>query len=154
MTNTSSTTAVAGGPMLGMSSKPTASMLLTNFIFSADCVLCGKKRDAAQVRKQASTARQNAANNQSSINGGLCLTCEQLDQQSIAKLLLNLMRTEKSHANLMRVCQLCTQNDKLNLSLGRTDCVSLDCPNTFMCMEARQELKKSNYIRKVIDQFF
>ena len=152
---TSSTVSTAGAAtsnIFGMSSKPApTSMLLTNFIFSADCVLCGKKRDAAQVRKQASTARQNQS---SSINGGLCLNCEQLDQQSIAKLLLNLMRTEKSHANLMRVCQLCTQNDKLNLSLGRTDCVSLDCPNTFMCMEARQELRKSNYIRKVIDQFF
>lgn len=119
--------------------------MLTNYIFSVDCVLCGKKRDQNRVRKQAK---------QGGIGGGLCETCEQLDQQSIAKLLLKFMRAEKSHSNLMRVCQLCTQNDKLNLSLGRTDCISLDCPNTFECMDASQELKKSNFIRKVIDQFF
>lgn len=85
---------------------------------------------------------------------GLCQTCEQLDQQSIAKLLGKLMRAEKNHLNIMRVCLLCTQNDKLHLSLGKNECSSLDCPNNFLRLEAMQELKKTNYIRKVIDEFF
>lgn len=136
---------IGAGDETSAGSKPTK--ILANFVFSADCVLCGKKRDLTRIRRQAAPGSRASA-------GGLCETCEQLDQQSIAKLLAKLMRSEKSFVNLMRTCQMCTQNDKLNLSLGRTDCASLDCPNTFLCMEARHELKKTNYIRKVIDQFF
>lgn len=122
-----------------------ASSRLANYIYSADCVLCGKKCENTKHTKSKRQKQQGR---------GLCESCESLDQQSIAKLLTKLMRVEKNYTNLMRICQLCTQNDKMSLSMGKNECCSLDCPNNFHCSESKQELKKANYIRKVIDQFF
>lgn len=120
-------------------SVPSNPSMLSHFIYSADCVLCGKKRENCKY----------SAKNRS----GLCDKCQRLDQQSISRLLFKFNRTEKHLTQLVKVCQLCTGNDKLNLN-AKNDCCSLDCPNTFHCLEAKQELKKTNYIRKVIDQFF
>lgn len=112
---------------------------LAKYIFSTDCVLCGKKRE--MMGKGASAQR------------GLCQKCFSLDQSSLAKLMVKFNKSEKRLENILKICQLCTSNKNLNLNY-KHDCNSLDCPNNFLYLNASQDLKKTNYIRNVIDQFF
>jgi DNA polymerase zeta len=118
-------------------SVPGQAKTISNYIFSTDCVLCGRKRETS--------------NRENRNKEGLCAKCGSLDQNSLVKLLYKLNRTEKRVDNLMRICMLCTSN--LNVK-NKTDCVSLDCPNTYMCINAKQDLKKTDYIRKILDQYF
>jgi DNA polymerase zeta len=114
-----------------------AAKSIANYIYSTDCVLCGRKREVTVT----SGSKQ-----------GLCLKCSGLDQCSLAKLLYKLNRTERRTASVMRVCQLCISSN-MNLN-SRTGCISLDCPNTYLCVTSQQDLRKTDYMRKVVDQYF
>lgn len=110
-----------------------ASHSIQNFVYSTNCVLCGKKRDMVLGGRN---------------KQGLCGKCGSLNQDSVHKLLRRLNRNERRVEGLMKICRLCTMSNQKSV------CVSLDCPNTFLNINAQQESKKTDYIRKVIDQYF
>lgn len=115
------------------SGKPTVS--ISNYIYSTDCVLCGKKRESSQEQ--------------------LCSTCLKLDQLSLFKLRLGIQKSEKKLFSLFKICQICTGNTNQNyLNFKPNECVSIDCPNNFLLLTAKQEFKQSDFIRKTIDEFF
>ena len=111
----------------------TTSNTLSNFIYSTDCILCGKKRD-----------NMGAKTNQS-----LCQNCSRLDQTKFAKLKLKIQKCEQRFQSITTLCHVCT-----NSLSSRNECCSMDCPNTFMAISIRQDMKKTDYIRKVIDEYF
>lgn len=111
---------------------------LSKYIFSTDCILCGKKRP--NLKKDDNSQK-------------LCNTCQKLDQTSLVKLQINFQKSEKKMIGLMKICQICTGNNNYNLSL-KNECISMDCPNNFILLNSKQEYQKSEYIRKVIDECF
>jgi DNA polymerase zeta len=121
----------------GLASSATTNTI-SNFIFSTDCVLCGSKRELKGAKNY------------------LCKKCSALDQSSLAKLKLKFQKCELRLQNLIKICQLCTSNQYLNINLAlvKNECSSLDCPNTFLLSSSKQDFKKSDYVRKVIDEYF
>ena len=109
---------------------------MANFVYSADCVLCAKKRNAGLNSKS-----------------GLCDKCQQLDQNDLSKLFYKFNRNEKKIDNILKMCQFCTGDKNLNLN-NQHKCKSLDCPVSFIYLSEKQNLKKTNYLRNIIDQFF
>ena len=108
---------------------------ISNFIYSTDCILCGRKRE----------------NLDSKSKKNLCLNCSSLDQVKLAKLEMKFQKSEKRFQSINKVCQLCNNNTHL---LSKNECCSLDCPNTFLNISVKQDLKKTNYIRNIIDELF
>jgi DNA polymerase zeta len=117
---------------------PGTSKSIANYIYSTDCVLCGRKRDSIGARNPSKQ--------------GLCSKCDSLDQYSLVKLLQKLKKAEKRTETVMKICQLCMSSN-MNLN-SRSGCISLDCPNTYLCISAQQDLRKTDYIRKVVDRYF
>ncbi len=120
---------------------------LTSFIYSTDCVLCGSKRDTLS---QLGKTKQH-------LKHGLCERCSQMDQHSLVKLRFKFQRVEKRFNNLVAICSMCTSSNSNMLNeirMSKSDCCSLDCPNTFLLINAKQDLKKTDYIRKTIEEFF
>ena len=113
----------------------TTNNTISNFIYSTDCVLCGKKRE----------------NSVSKSNKNLCTNCSNLDQLKFSKLKLKFLKSERRYSSINKVCQLCNNNTSFN---SKNECCSLDCPNTFLNISINQELKKTDYIRRIIDEFF
>jgi DNA polymerase zeta len=109
---------------------PHQPITIANYIYSNDCVLCGCKKQDRE---------------------GLCSKCSNLNQHDLAKLRVKFQKCERKYFNLTKVCQMCTYDWK---KMKSGDCISLDCPNNFTCISAKQDLKKSNYIRKIIDNLF
>ena len=115
------------------SGKPTIS--ISNFIYSTDCVLCGKKRESSQEQ--------------------LCSNCKKLDQVSLYKLRLGIQKSEKKMTNFFKLCQICTGAIGQNyFNFKPNECVSTDCPNNFLLLIAKQEFKQSDFVRKTIDEYF
>ena len=115
-------------------SRPGAAVTISNFIYSTDCVLCGRKR-------------------QTQTGKNLCRECARLDQNALTRLRVGFLKSEKRLSSLIKICQLCTANKSLN-AFVKSDCVSLDCPNQFLILSAKQDFKKADYVRSVIEQFF
>lgn len=109
---------------------------VANFVYSADCVLCAKKRNAGQNSKS-----------------GLCDKCQQLDQNDLCKLFFRFNKNEKKMVNILKMCQLCTGEKNLNVN-NRHQCKSLDCPINFIYSCEKQNLKKTHYLRNIVEQFF
>ena len=107
---------------------------LSSYIFSTDCVLCGQKRGKLDKQK-------------------ICDKCRKLDQTALTKLRVNFQRSEKKLLGLIRVCQSCTGSRQFNMGF-RNECISMDCPNNFLLLNAKQEYQKTDYIRNVIDEYF
>lgn len=112
---------------------------LSNYIYSTDCILCGEKRSpnklADKIRKR------------------LCDTCANVDQTSLVKLRLNFQKAERKLMNLIKVCQMCTRNGSYNMGL-KNECITMDCQNNFLLLNAKQEYQKTNYVRDIIEEYF
>ena len=117
----------------------TVGVSLSNYIFLTDCILCGKKRSSCKLKDTNSNK--------------LCDKCKNLDQFSLTKLRFNFQKSEKKLMNLLRVCQMCTGNSNSNM-VTRNECISMDCPNNFLLLDAKQDVQKTDYIRHVIDDYF
>ncbi len=113
----------------------TTKATISNFIYSTDCILCGKKRENIDLK-----SKQN-----------LCSSCSNLDQTRLTKLKMKFQKSEKRFQTINKICQLCNNNAH---SLSKNECCSLDCPNTFLSIDVTNDLKKTNYIRKIIDELF
>ncbi|RMZ93899.1 DNA polymerase zeta catalytic subunit isoform X2, partial [Brachionus plicatilis] len=99
---------------------------VANFVYSADCVLCGKKLNAVLNSKS-----------------GLCAECQQLDQNDLCKF-------EKNMNKILKMCQLCTDDKNLNVNYNH-ECKSLDCPINFIYISEKQILDSGHL--EVNDQF-
>ena len=119
---------------------------ISKYIYSTDCLLCGKKKELTRSSSSSSSSSRNKTIE-------LCKACSSLDQVSILKLRLGFQKSEKKLMNLLKVCQICTANNNINTNI-RTECISIDCPNTFLILNAKQELIQSEFIRKTIDELF
>jgi DNA polymerase zeta len=116
----------------------TAAISMTKYVYSTDCVLCGKRRNANALDKS---------------KQGLCVKCSRLSQANLTKLRIRFQKSERRLFSLARICQMCTSNQNLN-GILKGECCSLDCPNNFMLINAKQEHKKTDYVRKIVDEFF
>ena len=112
---------------------------LSNYIYSTDCILCGEKRSPNMFANK--------------LKNKLCDKCANIDQVSLVKLRLNFQRAEKKFVNLIKVCQLCASNRSYNIGL-KNDCISMDCKNNFLLLNAKQEYQKTNHVRDIIDEYF
>lgn len=110
----------------------TTTISIQNYIFSTDCVLCGKKKDNKDK---------------------LCTNCLKIDNVQLFKLKLDFKKTEIKLMNLLKVCQICTASSSL-LNQCKNDCISIDCPNNFLIINQMHEFKQADYIRKNIDELF
>ena len=110
-----------------------AAVSISNFVFSTDCVLCGKQRESAKEQ--------------------LCKSCKSLDQLTMYKLRMGIQKSEIKLMNLIKICQICTANYNVNTNI-KNECISIDCPNIFLLLNAKQEFKQSEFIRKTIDELF
>ena len=111
---------------------------LSNYIFSTDCILCGKKRPNLKINDSVQK---------------LCDSCQNLDQIAFAKLQINFQKSEKKMIGLIKICQICTGNNNHNIGL-KNECISMDCPNNFFLLNSKQEYQKTDYVRKIIHDFF
>lgn len=109
---------------------------MANFVYSADCVLCARKRDADQNFKS-----------------GLCDKCQKLDQTDLCKLFYRFNKNEKKMDKILKMCQLCTGDKNLNFN-NKHECKTLDCSIKFIYSCESQNLIKTNYLRNIIDKFF
>jgi DNA polymerase zeta len=113
--------------------------VMNRFIYSTDCLLCGKKCDD---------------NNETS-SKNLCAKCLMMDQFEIVKLEYKLQMNEKRMVELNGICQLCLQTKSLLNQINfKNQCCSIDCENTFEILNVKKELKKTRYIRDAINDLF
>ena len=111
---------------------------LSNYIYSTDCILCGRKRSAGKLNEKQK----------------LCHKCKNLEPVSLAKLNMNFQKSELKLVKFRRICQMCTASNSLSMGVKQHDCVSMDCPNNFLLHQTKQEFQKKDYIHKVIDEYF
>jgi biotin synthase-related radical SAM superfamily protein len=82
-----------------------------------------------------------------------CILCGEKRSPNMFANKLNFQRAEKKLVNLIKVCQLCASNRSYNMGL-KNDCISMDCQNNFLLLNAKQEYQKTNHVRDIIDEYF
>jgi len=117
------------------SKQTSAGVSLSNYIFLTDCVLCGCKLPSSNSSYK------------------LCNKCKNLGQLAHTKLRYSFQKSEKKFISLIKMCQVCTGTASCT-DLARTECISIDCPNNLLILNAGQELQKTEYTRNMIDEYF